>query len=336
MATIKELLEGLAFDHIVTGLVEGSKDIIDKLSEDNIIYTDKESHFQGVGKDGNVLSTVDDYGDVAGNVQDSNLIDRTYTTHEWTFPNEREISITIPHQKLSAYGFDAGTLFNAVASNEDYKQVVQGINPKLKAEYDRLLEKVRTARRNDVIELLSNLQAPLHDWQKPLGLNPVDDAVNRPNNWNYTNLMSSANLDANEFSLAVNILASRQKTITNTFFGVSTAQMLLHADNFTLAESIFAPSIAVDANQRRAGATLGDAKYASVYQDPAHPNDWIVLGYFHKIKRLAFRTIGGKEVTNGIKVEIYRNANGSITLKAYERSIIICPEPTDIVKSVAP
>jgi len=334
MAVVKEILEGLATKQIITGLKEGKNDVIDLLSEGNVSYTNSETHFEFIGKDGNILSTVDDYGNVAGNVHDANLVDRNYTTHEWTFPNEKKISITIPHQKLSAYGIDSSALFNAVASKEDImrlKTATQGISN----EIDLLLEKIVTKRRNDVIELLANLQAPTHEWQKPLGLNPVDDAVNRPNSWNYTNKLS-ASLTRDEFKKAINILASFQKTETNTFYGVSAPKMLLHAVDYSLAEEIFAPSMSINANERRPGGTLGNERYASVYQDTAHPNDWIVLGYNHKIRRVAFRTIGGKEVDMGIKVEVYRNQNGSITLTAYERSIMYVGAPTDIIKSVAP
>ena len=332
--TATEAIQGLALEVISKGLISNKKDAITMLSEGRQVETDKLTHKQIVGKDGNVLSSVDINGDVTLDADLAKLQDRSFGEHKWEFPGEHRIVLEITHARMHEYGL-ANTMFYKVLTTGKDIANFNASTEALNKEFTRLLRKVRTYRRGQVKELLANLEAPSHDWQKPMGYNPVDVEANRPNYYKYTNKLSAAALDAEEFALAVDILAADQVNLFNEEFEMDSPQMLLHAKSYTLAEKIFAPAEATNVDTRRAGNTLGDARFVGVYKDSTAVADWIILGENAQIFRMNFKGVNSK---NGIQVEIHpaHNRTYGVELVAIHRSIMVCQSPLSIIKCVAP
>jgi len=336
--TAQEAIQGMALDVILNGLVSGKRDSVTLLSETNQTETNLLTHKQFVGKDGNVISTVDKYGDVTADADLAELADRTFGEHVWDFPEEERIVLKISHERMDEYGISNSMLYNKLSTDADFTNF-NAKTGKLDSEVKKLLAKVKTFRRKQVTDLLANLDviANLEDWQKPMGYAIVDSASNRPDYFNYNNKLSASALDKDEFALAVDILASSQKNIMNEDYEMDTAQMLLHASSITLAEEIFAPNLAVNVNERRAGDSLdsSEARYVGVFKDSVSTADWIILGYNHAIRRMNWK---GGDAVNGITVELHPASGRTygVELVCIIRSIMVCDSTISIVKCVAP
>jgi len=341
---VKQQLELIAMQELVEG-VSGIRDIVDVLSEEKIVSTQKLTVNRFTDKDGNVVTTADKYGAMASTYI-ANYEDRTYVKDEYRFPQSDGIAFVIPRDALQLFNISKEMVNGSgtkVANN-----VMMSIGNALAPELRKLISDMKDARRAQVRYLLSTLDAPTLDWQKPLGLNPVDEASNRTTGqWAYDNKLDAA-LTVAEFKLAVNILQGKQKNVRNSDYMTSKPVMLLHNSDFSLAESIMLPNLSVNTLHRTAGDSILperlSVKACDVYNGSDNTDNWILLGMNHKIYRMAFVTPLG-EATNGLSVDVEwipatlanvgkKEAGLRITL--YDRSIMVCDSAIDIVKAVVP
>jgi len=339
---VKEFIEKISMKELDEDLSQ-IKDVIEVLSEEKVLSTSDMTIVRQIGKDGSVVTTADKYGNFASTYT-ANYEDRTYLKDQYTFPEFDGINITIPLTRLHLFGLTRNMLKDGATITN--KQLM-GIGEKLMPEIKKLIRKMRQKRRDQVRELLSNLQAPTQDSQKPLGLAPVSTA--RTTAWAYTNQLA-LDLTVDNFKTAVDIFAGSQKTVNNEEYMISNPIMLMHASSYTKAEEIMLPNLSVNVLNRTPGDSILperlNIKATGVYGDTANPNDWILLGENHKIYRLAFVT-PVSERTDGTFVVVEwipasgnadqtgkKNSGLSITL--YDKSIMVCDSALDIVKSVAP
>lgn len=336
--TSKEMIEGVALTKINVGLISDKPDAIELLSESKQFETTLETHKRIYSKDGNVVSTVNSDGTVTNDTDLAKLQDRTYAIESWEFPPEERIRVSIPHEKLYQYGINNANLNKQILTKADGTEVT-GVIAGLQPEFQKLLRKIKTYRRNQVKHLLNTLQAPTLDWQKTMGgYAIVDVSANRPDFFNYTNKLSVSAISTDAFDEALDILAGSQKNIDNDDFQMGSFIAGLHATRYSLIEKQVNPSGSVNINDRSmADALNGGSKYVGVYNDTDNPADWIILGYGHTIRRLNF---GGIGVVNGIKVEIHEVGSGGtqeenaygVELVAFVRSIMVVDSPNGIVK----
>lgn len=329
--TPSEAIEGLALDYVLVGLLEGEQDFINFLSEGNQVSTTERNHTQMIGKDGNVLSTVDAYGNVVADADLAELADRSFGQFNWVFPTEDRIVLKVSHERMAEYGISNALLRTQIVTDTDIASFNQK-TAKLDVEFQKLLRKVRNARRAQTKELLINLEAPVNEWQKAMGYAIVDTDVNRPSYFSYTNKLGTAALDATEFNLAVDLLAAKQLNIMNEEIGMDYATIVIHSESYTTAEAVFAPKKAVDSNQGRGGATLDASEAVGVYGDAINTTDWIVLGKFHRIRRMNW---AGLNPANGIRVELVPASGRTygVELVAFHHSIMVVDSPISIVKN---
>jgi len=338
--TAKEIIEGVFTVEIQEGMVSANPDAVTLLSEGKQFVTTVETHKRILGLDGNVLSTVAADGTVTSDADLAKLQDRTYTIESWDFPREERIRVSIPHEKLYQYGINNSTLGASISTEVDMAAVNNVING-LDAEKKKLLRKVKSSRRAQVVHLLSTLEAPTLAWQKTIdGKACVATAAARPDFYTYTNSLALTTLDRAGFNEALDILASSQKNIENDDFERGDFVAGLHATRLSLMMDQVNPSGSVDVNSRSmADAMNGGSKYVGVYLDTDNAADWILLGFDHSIRRLNF---GGPGVMDGIKVELHivgsggeqeENAYG-VEIVAFHRSIMVVDSPIGIVKNV--
>ena len=340
--TSKEIIEGTFTTEIGNELTNGNPDAVTLLSEGKQFETTIETHKRIIGKDGNVVSTVDADGLVTNDTDLAKLQDRDYTTESWEFPGEERIRVSIPHVKLYQYGINNASL-NAVVSTDVDLMSTNNTMTGLEAEKRRLLKKIKKFRRDQVKHLLSTLEAPTLPYQKTMGgYACVATAAARPLFYNYKNALAITTFDTDAFNEALDILASSQKDVDNDDFERGDFVAGLHATRLSLMNAQVNPQGVINVNNRSmADAMDGGSKYTGVYLDYANATDWILLGFDHSIRRLNF---GGPGMINGIKVEIHQIGGGQegeakenaygVELVAFVRSIMMVDSPIGIVKNV--
>jgi len=330
--TVAELVKGIFLQDLDTG-IKGMSDVIDYLSENNIQTTDNTTIKRNVDHDTNAFHLVDKYGDTtaSSSANTSNLADRSYYEDTYDMAYSQQIQFVIPKDMLYRYtGVPAETLkaVGNTVSATTLDSIVEGLRP----EFNKLVEKAKQKRRDEVTALLKGLGAGATASVLPLGEEAVDISSGRPNFFTYTNKLSAA-LDASEWKKCVNIFASNQKDVRNHDFKTSKPIILLHASDFSLAESIVLPNLSVNTNNRTAGNSLGQIQAIGVYGDSSHSDDYVALGENHTIHRVAFVS-AGNQLTNGLDFRLYAKENGSLVIEVWDRSEMVVDSPIDIVKSI--
>ena len=338
---VKQTLEKIMMNELVEG-VSPITDVIDYLSEKKIVSTSKRTITRWTDKDANVLTNADKYGEMAL-AHSANYEDRTFIKDEYPIPTSDGISFVIPRDALDLFGI---TPEHVTSGKQISAPQMEAVGTAFLPEIVKLVRKVKKVRRAQVRELLSELQAPTKASQKPLGLAPVALAGARTGGqWGYTNKLAVA-LDKASYSTAVNILASAQKNIYDEEYMISKPLMLLHASDFSKAEEIMLPHLAINILQRTHGDSILpetlNMKMSGTYGDTGNSADWILLGENHEIYRMAVVSPLNQK-TNGLSVSIEwipmteankANKQAGLRLTVYDRSFMVVDSALDIVKSV--
>lgn len=336
--TIKELIEGTTLQEILVA----QSDVQDPLDAINLMveYVDTRHIIREIDVDTNVISTVDNYGNVVDDAQDQNIVDRTYTGDKYDIPNSKILSFTVPYDQLQEWEITPDVL-NSMADQIEVEGSAgdnfRKFSAKINTEVAKMVRRLMVNRRTELETVMAQIgTVGATNYCKPLGLPIAADAADRPNNWNYDNLLGVA-LDEDSYKLGVNLFATGQKNVYNEKYGNSRPLIVLHASDFTLAESVHLPDLSVNAFFRTPGGSLEQkiigVKAVGTYGDTAHPNDWIMLGKKHQVKRKAMRSVGGKE-TLGFSVRAIFLDNGSFRVEVRDRSVVVIDQPIDILKSI--
>jgi hypothetical protein len=340
--TVKQYLEGIVSDEIKAGL-SGVNDPIRLLSTQKIEHVNVETVSNYVFKDLNEFTQTDNKGVISGNTHIASLRDRAYTLGKFTFPSTYKIGYSVPVDMANQFGITPESLnMNADEFQRQNANNMQGISDALQKHVVMpAMKKLDVLMMEEVRDLFRNMgTASATAWQKPLGLKLVGDASDRPNNWNYTNKLTSP-LNDSSMRAITNLLASGQKNELNNLYGTSIPYMILHASDYALAGEKFMPEMTVNVNYRDSTGVLRSlgsqkAKMIGVYSDADHPDDFVVLAEDCEIVRLCYVDKYGRE-TDGIWTRMYVDQDtGNLIYEVSKRSIMVARSPIGIIKSIVP
>jgi len=332
--TVKEVLEGVLLQDVSNELSD-VQDAIDFLSESKIKLMPQRDTIRKIGIDGNVVTAVDKYGDLVAATADANYQDRTYLKDTYSMIEPTKITYTIPRQDLDLYGITPAIL--SAPANSVSESQIASMSAAIKAEWDELNKgKMRTYRRKQLRDALIALgRTGQTNPCLPLGLKIVDTAGSRTTAWTFTNKGTAA-LTTTVYKEVVNLFVAGQYNANNREYGISSPLWLLHAADFSLAESIHLPNDSVETQKRTPGGSYVpiSAKSVSVYGDGTNTDDFIVLGKNHQIYRIA-RKDAGTASSNGLSARMYFiESNGALRIELYNHSEIVIDSPIDIFKAV--
>ena len=332
MATITELLNGLALKTIMEE-TSGFRDAIDELSSNTMRLEDY--HLQLAREiRGNDWAVFANDGTLPPTAKQQ-LGTQTITEHLISIGNSIGIQDFIARDQFYKYGITSDMLSSIDNLDSLSMEQAEALFIRISPFMQSLGKNVRSKLRQQVKDLLANAGyiAPAH--QMPLGLDLVSDAAGRVAHWNYSNKLASP-ADAVLYDEMVDVLGGLQKDVDNDEnVEQSDPYIFLHSKKISIAGKLHAPNQTMDVDLRNAGdmveGRMRAVKKIAVFGDSVHPQDSIMLGENHMIRRVylesdpigsdLFEVIIGMDLT-GIRVTVRL------------RSIMVCQSPLDFVKSM--